>query len=77
MPDNAQEPINQLLPVAPAGGAHPANIDAVEEDEEALKKELLRITPSNEQLRRLAKKYPPPPEYFEGEEEMPFVPVEE
>ena len=36
-----------------------------------------KLTPSNEELLKLAAKYPPPPEYFEGEEEMPFDPIEE
>jgi hypothetical protein len=34
--------------------------------------ELSQITPSNVQLRELAKKYPPPPEWFEGDEKRPF-----
>jgi hypothetical protein len=36
-----------------------------------------KLTPSNEELLKLATKFPPPSKYFEGEEEMPFDPIEE
>ncbi|HZU35073.1 MAG TPA: hypothetical protein VFA18_04150 [Gemmataceae bacterium] len=40
---------------------------------EALRQDLLRrITPSNEQLRALAAKLPPPAHWFDAEEERPF-----
>ena len=45
------------------------------EDYEMMK--LGRLTPPNVKLRELAAKYPPPPEYFDGDEEIPFEPVKE
>lgn len=35
-------------------------------------KELLRMTPSNEELLKAAKSSPPPPEWFSEDEECPF-----
>jgi hypothetical protein len=40
---------------------------------ETLRQDLLRrITPSNEDLRALAAKYPPPADWFDADEERPF-----
>ena len=40
---------------------------------ETLRQDLLRrITPSNEQLRALAAKLPPPASWFDADEERPF-----
>jgi hypothetical protein len=47
-----------------------------EEDARAAN-ELPRLTPPNAKLRELAAKYPPPSEYFEGDEPMPFDPIED
>jgi hypothetical protein len=38
---------------------------------------LAGLTPSNAKLRELAAKYPPPLEYFDGDEEVPFEPITE
>jgi hypothetical protein len=43
-----------------------------DQDEQAAAKKLLRMTPSNEELLKIAKLYPPPPEWFEKDEERPF-----
>jgi hypothetical protein len=50
-----------------------------EDTEEDLRarEELERNMPSKEELREFAKKHPPPPEYFEGDEEMPSIPIDE
>lgn len=34
--------------------------------------QLLKLTPSNEQLLKAAKSFPPPPEWFANDEECPF-----
>ena len=73
MPDKSQEPMNLPPPAAPVGIPVVPQTDFVD-DEDLLKEELARITPSNAVLLEWAKKNPPPPEYFEGEEEMPFDP---
>jgi hypothetical protein len=40
---------------------------------ETLRQDLLRrITPSNDQLRALASKLPPPASWFDADEEQPF-----
>ena len=38
----------------------------------AAARELARKTPTNDELLNAAKMFPPPPEWFEGEEEKPF-----
>jgi hypothetical protein len=43
-----------------------------EEAEKRAREELARITPPNSELLKLAEKYPPPQEWFEGEEEDLF-----
>jgi uncharacterized protein (DUF1778 family) len=35
-------------------------------------KELARVTPPNAELRKLAKRFPPPPRWFDEEEKPPF-----
>jgi hypothetical protein len=76
MPDKAHEPVNLSLPPGQIGAPKISKDELTDEDELA-KAKLERITPSNEKLRELAKKYPPPPEYFDGDEEMPFDPIQE
>jgi hypothetical protein len=75
MPDQPHQPTS-LPRTAPIGVPEAPEPDTPDEDEMA-KRELLRTTPSNEKLRELARRNPPPPEYFEGDEEMPFDPIED
>jgi hypothetical protein len=78
MPDKTQEPVSLSHPPAINGVPNRPDDEIVNEEEEELARQgLARIMPSKERLRELAKKYPPPPEYFEGDEEMPFIPIEE
>jgi hypothetical protein len=76
MHDQTQQPTNLPPPPPPIGVPGASEAETLDEEELA-KQELARITPSNEKLRELARKCPPPPWYFEGDEEMPFDPVEE
>jgi hypothetical protein len=57
--------------------ASPLSECSANDDDAKLKEELIRLTPSNEKLRELAAKCPPPPEYFDGDEDMPFDPIKE
>lgn len=75
MPENMQEPLSPP-PSIPAI-SNPLVVTSEDEEDAIARLELARITPSNEKLREMARKCGPPPEYFEGEEEMPFEPVQE
>ena len=83
MPDQTQQPMNVPLPPINIGVPKIDTREVIGEEvidpiaEELAKREVARISLSNAELLELAKKYPPPPEYFEGEEEMPFDPIEE
>jgi hypothetical protein len=74
MPDQTQQPTS-LPPAPPIGITEGSKLEPLEE--ELAKQEVARISPSNEKLRELARKCPPPTWYFEGDEDMPFIPVEE
>ena len=76
MPDKTQESVN-FSPLPAKVGVPFLPQDGSANEDELARRELARITPSNEKLLELAKKYPPPLEYFEGEEDMPFDPIEE
>lgn len=41
-------------------------------DEELTAREILRMTPPNEELLKTARMYPPSPKWFENDEEKPF-----
>ena len=78
MPDQTQQPPNQLPPTIDFVLPPEPAAEVIDEEGDALaREEIKRLSLSNEKLRKLAAKYPPPPEYFEGEEEMPFDPIEE
>lgn len=47
-------------------------LDNAGEGRSSAAQELARITPSNEELKALAAKYPPPADWFEEEEGPPF-----
>jgi len=77
MPENTHEPIG---PPTTAGKIIPPDppLSVPEDDnEQAVERKLPQITPTNAKLRELTKKYPPPLEYFEGDEEIPFDPIED
>ena len=65
------------LPTPPIAAPLTPKDDAVDDEELLAKEEVKRLSLSNEKLLELAKKYPPPPEYFDGDEEMPFDPIKE
>jgi hypothetical protein len=49
------------------------DVGAFEREEDVITvRELRRITPSNDELLRAAKMFPPPPEWFEEDQERPF-----
>jgi hypothetical protein len=83
MPEHLQEPMNLTPPPNGFGMPKFDNGEIVGEEkidpiaDELARQELARISLSNAELLELAKKNPPPPEYFDGEEEMPFIPIEE
>ena len=37
-----------------------------------LAEKLVKMTPTNDELLKIAKKFPPPPEWFEEDQEKPF-----
>ena len=76
MPEKPQEPMNLPPPTVPIGVPELSDTNIDHEDERA-RQELARITPSNAVLLEWVKKNPPPPEYFEGDEGMPFEPIED
>ncbi len=77
MADQTQAPINLPSPGVHLNFAEAPAEALLDEKESRAQEELKRISLSNEELRELAAKYPPPAEYFEGDEEIPFIPVEE
>ena len=76
MSDKLHETANLPPPTPPSNAPLTPKDDLVDEEELA-RQEVARLSLSNEELLKIAAKYPPPPEYFEGDEEMPFDPIEE
>ena len=72
MPEKAQDPMS-LSPAAGVGGVpQPPKIETVDDDEELAKQELARMTPSNEELRKIAAKCGPLPKLLDEDEDPPF-----
>jgi hypothetical protein len=61
-PTETEVPV--ILPESPHSSSEAQDKRALEE--------LRAITPAVAKLRELAAKYPPPPEWFEGDEDRPF-----
>ena len=71
MPDKTQDTTNLPLSAGPIAIPEIAKADLVDEDELA-RQELARITPSNEELRKLAAKCGPLPKWLDEDEEPAF-----
>ena len=69
MPDKTQQPMN-LLPSASAPGGSQA-LDAGSKGDLLAKQELARITPSNEELLKIASKCGPLPKWLDEDEPLP------
>ena len=72
MSDKTQEPVNLSPPTGPLGVPAPPKTDPVDDEEELAKKELKRISPSKEELRKFAAKCGPLPKWLDEDEPSPF-----
>jgi hypothetical protein len=71
--------LNWFYEIFEASETHPSEEEsspdvslAPDQDELATAKEIVRMTPTNDELLRAAQMFPPPPEWFEGDEEKLF-----
>ena len=71
MPETPPPALNTPLPSATIGLPETLPRDS-EHEEESLKRELARLTPPNDVLLAWVDKSPPPAEWLDDEEELPF-----